>query len=58
MAAYRADQQQEYGVTNWKNVKAAVLQFTTICPQGPEKVTKYFRKYYPVPGRNVNLVPL
>jgi len=25
MAAYRADQQQEYGVQNWNNVNAAVL---------------------------------
>jgi hypothetical protein len=25
MAAYRAEQQEDYGVTNWKNVKAAVL---------------------------------
>jgi len=25
MAAYTAEQQEEYGVTNWKNVKAADL---------------------------------
>ena len=25
MAAYRPDQKQEYGVRNWKTVKAAVL---------------------------------
>jgi hypothetical protein len=25
-AAFRAEQQEEYGVTNWKNVKAAVFK--------------------------------
>jgi hypothetical protein len=50
MAAYRADQQEKYGVTKWKNVKAAVFkvqQFVT----GPGKVTNYFRIYYPLPDR-------
>jgi len=58
VAAYRADQHERYGVTIWKNVKAAFLQGTTLCLQVPKKVTKYFIKHYQAPGRNVNLVSL
>jgi len=36
MAAYRADRQQEYGVTNWKIGNAAVLYGTTICLHYPK----------------------
>jgi hypothetical protein len=47
MAAYRADRQEKYGVTNWKNVKAAVFkvqQFVT----GPDKSQEIFQKILPV----------
>jgi hypothetical protein len=55
MAAYTADQLEDYGFPNWKNLIAVFLDGTSACQKN---VTNYFRNYYPLPGRNVNLVPL
>ena len=30
IAAYRADQHEEYGVTNWKTVKAPFLRYNSL----------------------------
>ena len=47
--AYKSDQQEEYGVTNWKNVKAAVLWGTTIYVQAPNS-HELFQKILPITG--------
>ena len=48
--AYKSDQQEEYGVTDWKNVKAAVLWGTAIYVQAPKKsriVSENITRYRP-----------
>jgi hypothetical protein len=50
MPVYTADRHEEYGVTNWKIVEAAVLSGTTICLHAPKKFHEIFQKILPVTG--------